>query len=164
MNATREVETAVETAAAPSTRQRRKVLAAMWLGLAVTVVAAGYPWLDRATDHRLADHIQAGYPAYTQAQVDSAVTAYLALLTAVGALGVLAWLGTAWAVTAGKRWARAAATAMLVVGLSAGLTGLLIRDTSGDTGLPPALGWAGMAPSLAGVLVIALLWSRPRRA
>ena len=37
---------------------------------------------------------------------------------------------------------------------------LLIRDTSGDTGLPPLLGWAGMLPSLAGLVAVALLWSK----
>jgi hypothetical protein len=35
---------------------------------------------------------------------------------------------------------------------------LLVKDTSGDTGLPPLLGWTGMAPCLAGLLALALLW------
>ena len=143
---------------------RRRILAAMWTGLVLTVIATVYPFVDRATTHLLADHIRTGYPAYTQTQVDSAVTTYLVLLSVIGALGVLAWLGTAQAVKAGKRWARPAATVMLVVGTSVGLTGLLIQDTSGDTGLPPALGWVGLAPCLAGVLAVAWLWTSPRPA
>jgi hypothetical protein len=35
---------------------------------------------------------------------------------------------------------------------------VLIRDTSGDTGLPPLLGWAGVLPCLAGLVAITLLW------
>ncbi|MFJ7199927.1 MULTISPECIES: hypothetical protein [unclassified Streptomyces] len=144
------------------TRHERRVLGAMHTGLGLTVIATIAPYVDRATTHLLADHIRSGYPAYTDAHVQSAVTTYLALLSAVGALGVLAWLWAAWAVRAGRRWARPAATAMLVPGAVLGLTGLLTKDTSGETGLPSALGWAGMAPCLAGLLAVALLWSRPR--
>ncbi|WP_460342445.1 hypothetical protein [Actinoallomurus acanthiterrae] len=114
----------------------------MYTGLALTVIATIVPYVDRATTHLLADHIRAGYPTYTQTRVDSAVTAYLVLLSVVGALGVIAWLWTTWAVKAGKRWARPTATVMFVLGTSVGLAGLLIKDTSGDTGLSPALGWA----------------------
>ncbi|MET8747792.1 hypothetical protein [Streptomyces sp. NPDC004728] len=78
------------------------------------------------------------------------------------ALGVLAWLATAWAVKAGKPWARPAATVVFMLGTSVGLTGLLSKDTSGATGLPSALGWAGMIPCLAGVVAVAQLWRRPR--
>ncbi|MEU5101519.1 hypothetical protein AB0H07_04390 [Streptomyces sp. NPDC021354] len=146
----------------PKTRHERGAIAAMYAGLGLTVVATIAPYADRATTHLLADHIRAGYPAFSRPRVDSAVTTYLVLLSVIGALGVLAWLGTAWAVKAGKRWARPAATVMFVLGTSVGLTGLLTEDTSGETGLPPVLGWAGLAPCLAGLLAVALLWRRPR--
>ncbi|MFI0714719.1 hypothetical protein ACH4SK_29615 [Streptomyces inhibens] len=81
-------------------------------------------------------------------------------MSVVWALAI-AWLWTIWAVKAGKRWARPAATVMFVLGMSVGLTGLLTKDTSGATGLPPMLGWVGMAPCLAGGLTVALLWRRP---
>lgn len=142
--------------------RERSAIAAMYAGLGLTVVATIVPYLDRATTHLLADHIRAGYPTYTPTRVDSAVTTYLTLLLVIGALGVIGWLWTTWAVTAGKRWARPAATMMLVLGTSVGLTELLAKDTTGDTGLPPALGWAGMAPCLAGLLAVTLLWRRPR--
>lgn len=140
----------------------RGALGAMYAGLALTVLATIAPYIDRSTTHLLADHIRAGYPTYAQARVDSAATTYLAVLSVIGALGVLAWLATAWTVKAGKRWARPAATVMFILGTSVGLTGLLTKDTSGVTGLPPALGWAGMIPTLAGVVAVALLWRRPR--
>ncbi|MFE6764537.1 hypothetical protein [Streptomyces sp. NPDC057689] len=140
----------------------REPLTAMYAGLALTVLATIAVYVDRGTTHLLADHIRAGYPSYPQARVDSAVTAYQVALTVIGALGILAWLTTAWAVRAGKRWARPAATVMLVLGTGIGLTGLLTKDTSGETGLPPELGWAGMIPCLAGVAAVMLLWRRPR--
>ncbi len=136
----------------------------MCVGLGLTVVATIVPYVDRATTHLLADHIQAGYPGYARTQVDSAVSTYLVLLSAIGALGVLAWLGTIWAVRAGKRWARPVATVMFALGASVGLIGLLTKDTSGATGLPPVLGWVGMVPCLAGLLAIALLWRRADQA
>ncbi|MFB7077783.1 hypothetical protein [Streptomyces sp. NPDC056308] len=145
-----------------NTRHERMAIGAMYTGLGLTVVATTVPYVDRATTHLLADHIRAGYPTYTQARVGSAVSTYLVLLSVIGALGVIAWLWTIWAVKADKRWARPAATVMFVLGTSVGLTGLLTKDTSGATGLPPALGWAGMAPSLAALLAVMLLWRRPR--
>jgi hypothetical protein len=155
---------ATATATPRSTWRRRGVLPVMWAGLALTVIAAVYPFIDRATTHLLADHIRAGYPTYTQPRIDSAVDTYLLLLAIVGALGALAWLAATWSVKVGARWARPIATVMFVLGTSAGLTGLLTQDTSGGAGLPPALGWAGMAPCLAGVVAVVLLWRSPRPA
>jgi hypothetical protein len=109
----------------------------------------------------LADHIRDGYPGYTQARVDSAATTWLVILTVVGALGLVCWLWTIWAVSAGKRWARWATSAMFVVGTSVALTALLVRDTSGDVGLAPLLGWIGMAPCLAGAAAVLTVWRGP---
>ena len=44
--------------------------------------------------------------------------------------------------------------------IDAAVMDLVVKDTSGDTGLPPLLGWAGMLPSLAGLVAVALLWRR----
>ncbi|MEU8705310.1 hypothetical protein [Streptomyces sp. NPDC048565] len=140
----------------------RMTLGAMYTGLGLTVVATILPYVDRVTTHLLADHIRAGYPSYTDARVDSAVTTYLVLLSVAGALGVLAWLWTIRAVKGRKRWARPVATALFVIGTGIALTGLLTRDTSGDTGLPTVLGLAGTAPSLAALVAVTLLWRRSR--
>jgi hypothetical protein len=140
----------------------RSVVAAMFGGLGLTVVALIVPYLDHATANILASHIRDGYPTYTQARIDSDATIYLVYLSVVGALGIACWLWTIRAVTAGKRWARAASTAAFTVGTAVALVDLLIKDTSGSTGLPPMLGWAGMLPCLAGLLAVTLLWRRPR--
>ncbi|MGW6057495.1 hypothetical protein [Streptomyces sp. NPDC055189] len=144
------------------TRHERWAIGTMYTGLGLTVLATVLPYVDRATSHLLADHIRAGYPAYTATQVDSAVTTYLILLSVLGALGVTAWLWTARAVKAGKRWARPAATVMFVLGTGVALAALLTKDTSGDTGLPPELGSAMTAPCLAALLALTLLWRRPQ--
>jgi hypothetical protein len=137
--------------------QQRPALRAMYAGLALAVAALAVPYADHATANVLASHIRDGYPAYTQARIDSAVTSYLIYLSVAGALGIACWLAMIWAVKARKRWARAAATVAFALGTTIATGDLLIRDTSGGTGLPPLLGWAGMLPCLAGLAAITLL-------
>ena len=136
-------------------------LTAMYVGLGLTVVATIAPFVDRAAGHVQAGHIRSGYPAYSPERVDSAVTTYLIILTVVGVLGVAGWIWTTWALRSGKRWARWASTAMFAAGTSVALTALLIKDTSGDTGLAPLLGWIGLAPCLAGLVAVTRQWRRP---
>ena len=131
-------------------------IAAMGVGLVLTIVATIVPFVTSA----LRDHIRAGYPAYSDARVDSAVSAWLITLTVIGVLGVVGWLWSIWIVARRTRWATWAATAMFALGTSVAVAGLLIKDKSGDIGLAPMLGWIGMLPSLAGLVAIALLWRR----
>lgn len=130
----------------------------MYTGLALTVAAVAVPYVDHATANVLASHVRAGYPSYPPARIDSAVTSYLIYLSVAGALGIACWLALIRAVKAGQRWAPAAATVAFALGTSIALTNLLVRDTSGGTGLPPLLGWAGMLPCLAGLVAVTLLW------
>ena len=144
----------------PAPCHDRPVIGAMYAGLGLTVVAVIVPYVDHFTANVLAGHLRAGYPAYTQARINSAVVTYLVYLSAVGALGVGGWLWTIRALKAGKRWARWVATAVFVLGTGIALIDLLAKDTSGETGLPPLLGWAGLAPCLAGLVAVTLLWTR----
>jgi hypothetical protein len=143
-----------------TSRNKPSAMAASYGGLALSVAALLVAFVDHATGNVLADHIRDGYPAYSPSRVESAVTAYLIYLSVVGTLGVMGWLATIRAVRAGKRWAPAAATVLFAVGAGVALFDLLVRDTSGDTGLPALLGWVGMLPSAAGLLAIMLLWKR----
>jgi hypothetical protein len=143
-----------------SARHAPSAIVAMYAGLALTVVTLIVLYIDHATANVLADHIRAGYPTYSQAQIDTAVTTYLVYLSIIGALSVISWLWTIRTVNAGKRWARSAATAMFALGTGIALFDLLIKDTSGDTGLPPLLGWTGALPCLAGLLAVTQLWRR----
>jgi len=132
----------------------------MYAGLGLTIVALIVLYVDHVTANVLAGHIRDGYPAYTRARIDSAVTTYLVYLSVVGTLGIICWLWTIRAVKAGRRWAREVATAMFALGTGIALIDLLMKDTSGRTGLPPLLSWAGMLPCLAGLLAVTLLWRR----
>lgn len=131
---------------------------ALYAGLALTVAAAAVPYLDRATTNLLAGHIRAGYPSYGPGAIDTAASTYLAYLTAVGVLGIAGWLLAIRAARSGSRWTAWYATAMFGVGTSVALFNLLVRDTSGDTGLPLLLGAVGLAPCIAGVFATVLLW------
>jgi hypothetical protein len=141
-------------------KHERSAIAAMYASVALSVVAMIVPYVDHATANVLAEHIRAGYPTYSQSRIDTAVTTYLVYLSTVGVLSVICWLWTIRAVNAGKRSARGAATAMFVLGTSVALFDLLVKDTSGDPGLPPLLGWIGMLPWLTGLLAVTLLWRR----
>lgn len=145
-----------------ASRHRPAALASLYAGFVLTVAAVIVAFVDHATGNVLADHIRDGYPTYTQSRIDTAVTTYLIYLSAIGALGAIGWLGTIWAVRAGKRWSPVAATVAFAAGAGIALFDLLVRDTSGDTGLPPLLGWVGMLPTLAGGLAVALLWNVKR--
>jgi hypothetical protein len=136
-------------------------LAAMYAGLAFTAIATFVPYLDRATSNALAEHIRAGYPAYTTARIETAANIYLVYLSVIGALGIAGWVWTIHAVKAGSRWARAGATMLFALAAIVALTDLLIRDTSGDTGLPHLLGWVGILPCVPGLLAVIQLWRRP---
>ena len=144
------------------TRRQQSAIGAMYAGLALTVVAAVVPFVDRATGNMLAEHLRSGYPAYSQGRIDSAVMTWQVYLSVLGGLGVICWVLTIRAVQAGKRWVRGVATSIFALGASVALFNLLVRDTSGDTGLPPLIGWVGMLPALAGVVAITLLWRAPR--
>jgi hypothetical protein len=138
--------------------RKRPVLAALYLGLTTTFLATIAPYLDQATSHTLAHHIRAGYPSYTQARIDTAVHTYQAILTIIGVLGVAGWALVIRAVTTGKRWAGPLATLAFILGLGTALTGLLIKDTSGVSGLSPLLGWVGIVPCLPGLVAVKLVW------
>ncbi|MEV0616611.1 hypothetical protein AB0I81_25070 [Nonomuraea sp. NPDC050404] len=143
-----------------STRQPRPAIAALYTGLGLTLVALLLPYVNGAA---LSGHIRAGYPSYDQARIGTAVTTWLIYLSVLGALGILGWLCAIWAAGTRKPWARRAATALLPIGAGIALFNLLIRDTSGDTGLPPLLGWTGLLPCLAGLAAVALMWTKQPR-
>jgi hypothetical protein len=150
-------------APAGSLEHRRSTILAMHLGWISTVVALASVWIDHATANVLAQHIRAGYPHYSSAHVHSAATTYLIYLSVVGGAGLIAWLSTIRAVKHNRRWIPSAATVTFILAASLSVTDLLIRDTSGDTGLPPDLGWVGLLPCLPGLVAVILLW-KDRRA
>lgn len=141
----------------------RAAVMSMYGGLALTVTAVLAAYLDRITGHVLTDHIARGYPSYSTARVHEAANLYLVLLTTVGVLGVAGWLLAIRATRSGASWARVVVPALFAAGTATALYLMLVRDTSGDTGLPPLLGGLGLLPSVAGLLAVVLVWRAPRR-
>lgn len=127
--------------------------AMLYMRAGLTVLITLFPFIGQAV---LADHIKAGYPAYGPGAINDAVAAYLVILSTVGVLGFLGWLGTVWAVRAGKRWAYRLATGLLAAAVCFAIAALTIRDTSGDVGLAPLLGWLQVLPCVAGLAAVAL--------
>jgi hypothetical protein len=141
-----------------SRNRRRSALPALYTGAAMTVIATIVPYLDQVWSHRLAHHIRAGYPGYTQARIDTAVTTYEVILTVIGALGLASWAVAIYAVSVDRRWATAFVTVAFILGVGIALTNLLLKDTSGEVGLSPLLGWVGVLPCLPGLIAVTLQW------
>ncbi|MFG2039442.1 hypothetical protein [Dactylosporangium sp. NPDC048998] len=135
-------------------------LATMYVGAGLTVIAALSPFVDQATTTVLADHVRKGYPAYGPGEINAAVTAYTVILSAVGVLGLLSWLGTARAVRVGKGWAPWLATGVFAIAACLALMAVTVKDTSGEVGLAPLLGWLQVLPCIPGLAAVALLWRR----
>jgi hypothetical protein len=128
----------------PQGTSSRLTKAALWCGLILTGVVTVFPFLNRSV---LADHIRSGYPSYTSGEVNHAVDLYLVILATAGVVGIVGWLATIWAVRSGKGWIRWVAPVLLVGAIAFALTGLTVRDTSGDVGLAPMIGWLQMLPA-----------------
>ncbi|WP_197285081.1 hypothetical protein [Sciscionella sediminilitoris] len=133
----------------------RPAIRTMYAGLVLTVTALVVPFAAKGL---LAGHVRAGYPGSDQAQIDSAVSVYVTVLAVVGALGVLGWVGSIWAASARKAWARWAAATLFVLGTITAVYLAVVKDTSGDTGVPPVIGWLGVLPCVAGLVAVVLLW------
>ncbi len=148
-----------------SDKRNSYVVGAMYVGLVLTVLVALIPLGDHVAGNVLADHIAAGYPSYSQREIDSAASMYLVLLSIVGALGIVGWLV---GVRAAVRWPRAVAgsvtTLLLVAAVGVALTGMFVPDTSGDTGLPLSLSWWLLLPCVPGLYAVAQLWTARRPA
>jgi len=153
-----------QTMSVPSTRPHsgRWVtgLTLLTAGAAATVVVAALPFIAsfRAV---LAAHVAAGYPAYSPEAIDAAVAAYTGILVTVGAIGLVGWIASAWAAYRDSRIARPLMAVLLALGLVVAVTGLTMRDTSGDVGLAPMFGWMLLGLCAVGAAALAA-WRREK--
>lgn len=142
-------------------KNRSLALPALVTGLVLSLIAIAVTVVDYAAGDLLRGHIRAGYPTLGSAEIEGAATFYLTYLATVTGLAVLCWAVTIWAVARGRRWARWLASAIFLAAVAVSLINLTITDTSGDTGLPPLLGWLGILPCLAGLAAVVQLWRPP---
>ncbi|MFS0910805.1 hypothetical protein AB3M89_03360 [Microbacterium sp. 179-I 3D2 NHS] len=143
---------------------QRPIVAWLTVGLVLTAAVTAFPGVDLAVTDTISGHIRQGYPQYSDESVRAAASAYAVALSTTGLLGLAGWIVAIIAERRAARWAPWFSTICLVAGTTAALFFLLVRDTSGDTGLPAMIGWAGIAPSIAGLAATALQWRRRRSA
>lgn len=137
----------------------RQAVAAMYGGLALTALGTVLVPLAVAlgTD-RYRDHIRHAYPDYGTGEVNHYQLVILVYLAVNGVIGLAAWL---WTVGKAKRRSRTVhitGTVLFGLGLSSGLINMLTKDSTGYTALSPLLGIVGLLPSVAGLVVVVLLW------
>lgn len=158
-------ESPMSALATPAQRPRRGVLPGVLTGIGLTLVATVTPFVDRAGGQVLAEHLRHGYPTYTTDRIDRAVTTWLVILGAVGAIGIAGWATTVWVLRVGqRRGGRIAlsllATASFALVAAAAVSAALVKDTSGEVGLAPALGAIGLLHVVAGAIGVVVLWRR----
>ena len=144
----------------PSTRTRHPAVPAMWVGVALTVLAAVAPLLDLVTTGTLEAHVRAAYPDWPEEWVQADMTALAAGLGVIGLLGIVGWLILLRATVRGRRWAPAAATVVWV--LAATVTAYVAAAPAGayDQLVPTGLGALTALPCLAGLVAVVQLWRR----
>lgn len=130
-------------------------------GLCLSVLAVLVPIVAQATAGAITDHVRAGHPHRTPAQVDEQVAVIVGYVVVVGLIAVLAWTLTARAVKARRPWARTFATVMFGVGTAVSVANLMVSDVWAEVPariLPLWGGLLGLLPCVAGAATTYLLW------
>lgn len=160
-----EPHTAAEPAGAPEAERplgarARLAVLAMHAGLATTALAMTALVVDLQSTGVLDAHLHEVYDGHAvDPPPPGAVAAYL---FTVGALGIVGWMSTAWAVRRRKRWARPLASVVLVLAGVVALANLSVTEYD-RTILPIQIGLVGLLPVLAGIVAVALLWTDRER-
>lgn len=152
MQLTQTRTTATQTPAPPAATW------AMLAGLALTIIAAALAALDPMMTDSVASHVRDAYPEWDADTVSTEQTAIIGWLVGTGALGVIGWISSIWAVRAQKRWALWFATTWFALGVvTAGAT-LSMGGEAYDVIVPTPLGVLSALPVLAGIAALIQLW------
>lgn len=136
----------------------------MYVGLALTALAALAPLVDIATVDTLSGHVRDAYPDWGPQLVEADRNAIAIYLAATGVLGTLGWLLTTWAITTRKRWARTATTVGFAAGILVALTNLGMSGEQYEVIVPHAYGALTLLPCLAGLAAVVSVWRHGRPA
>lgn len=139
-----------------STHARR--LTAMYVGLALTILATVAPLIDIATVDTLSDHVRDAYPNWGPDTVAADRNAMVIYLVVTGVLGTVMWGLSIWAVTTGRRRARALATTGFAAGAIVALMNLSLSGDEYDVILPYLYGTLTLLPCLPGLAAVIHLW------
>ena len=146
--------------AVPTTRvqQHQRHAAALFVGLALTVIAALAPIVDIATIDTIGDHVRAAYPQWSPALVAEDRNAIAIYMVATNIIGIIGWLATIGAVLARRRWARGLATTLFAFGLLYSLLNLGFGGAAYHVVVPTDHGLLTLLPTLAGLVALVSLW------
>lgn len=143
---------------ASETRAGRTAIRSMLIGLGLTVIATLLALLDPQLTDSVADHVREAYPQWDASTVSTERTAIIGWLVGTGALGIIGWLSSIWAVRTARRWAFWFAATWFALGvLTAGLT-LGTGGEAYDVIVPAPLGVVSALPVLAGIATLLGLW------
>ncbi|PRZ41558.1 hypothetical protein CLV47_109105 [Antricoccus suffuscus] len=140
---------------------RQLAVLAMYVGLALSAAAAAVVIIDQATSDTLWRHMIATYSVdYNHVEMADSKSILLTYLLSIAVIGIACWLWMAWAVTKGKRWARAVSTLIFVLAACIALFNLVGSEDGYGRLLPTLYGLVGVLPSVAGLVAVILLWRR----
>jgi hypothetical protein len=149
------------TSTNPTAGTRRPT--ALYVGLALTVLAAVAPLLDIATVDTLAGHVRDAYPHWSPHSVALDRNAIAIYLAGTAALGIPLWLVTIRGAARRRRWAPIVATVAFAAGALLALINLTVGGEQYDVIVPYSYGALTALPCVAGAVALVSVW-RGRRA
>ncbi|WP_147915413.1 hypothetical protein [Ruania zhangjianzhongii] len=142
----------------PSARTRPPAAFTIWIGLALTVLAALAPLLDLVTTGTIEAHVRATYPDWPDEWVQADTTAIAVGLGVIGLLGIISWLITLRATIRGRRWVPIVATILWILAVTVTAYATTTPTGAYDRMVPTVLGLITALPCLAGVVAVVQLW------
>lgn len=132
----------------------------MWVGLALTLITVLALVRDQTSVHSLAAQVDAHYSPFGLHPDPNVLFAFMYVTAAIG---MLLWLTTIWAVRRQKPGIRLVASAVFVGATGIAALVLLASEYEGRV-FPTIWGVLGLLPCIAGLVAVALLWTRDRKA
>lgn len=141
----------------PTTESRPVTL---YLGLALTALAALAPLVDAATAGAIADHVRAAYPEWPAGDVRLERNAIAGWLAVTNALGIPLWLWTIRLTGQGRRRARTVAAWSFAAGACLALLNLGYGGEQYTTVVPLTFGLIGLMPAVVGLVALVAVWRK----
>ncbi|GAA3747163.1 hypothetical protein [Salinactinospora qingdaonensis] len=144
--------------AASVSQRQRGPMAAMGVGLLLTLAVLVALAIDQASVGSIATHVQEHYAPHGTVPDPTVLYVYLYV---TGGIGVVTWLLLIAAARTPRSWVAVLATIVFCCGLGGGLFNLTISEYGGP--VLPAL-WSGLTllPCVAGLVAVVLLWRAAR--
>lgn len=133
-------------------------LRALWLGVALTVLAVALPLLDLVTTDIVGDHVRAAYPEWAADTVATERMAIVGWLAGSSALGLAGWWMSIRGVRRGKRWVRPVVTTWFALGTIVACMNLSMGGEAYAVIVPSVLGVISALPVVAGAVATVQIW------